>query len=442
LLEPLQKLIYNLFVLFYPMSLIPYFLLDLLLPFVLSLLIHVLGTSVFLLLLTKENEIKFNIFYDNANFDNQHILNIYKKSINLGNNKEIMCFRILRVKFCIFSFFILNFFNNYFRYDENKYSIKRNIIINMGGPLFSFISCLFFLFIILKGQIPDLEGNYPYRGNYYDKYLSWYILTFFLSFFFLRKSLNPSPTLINPGFKILEFKKFNKTGFSEYLTLNKIISLMDEEKFDEIMEQVGILEKKELEMFTKDEFDSFRIIIYIIVGNFDMALTILNKKIENGEKNIDNFLNSSVCHIRLGNHEKAILECNQALLIEPDDLNALNIKAYASICLNQYKDSINLSNRIINLDDKNVGGYENRGLASIKKGDINEGLNDLNFALKLNENSADLFRNFGIYYLELEDYKKALEFFEKAYTLNKYIFEIDYYLELTKRKINNENNIF
>jgi tetratricopeptide (TPR) repeat protein len=105
--------------------------------------------------------------------------------------------------------------------------------------------------------------------------------------------------------------------------------------------------------------------------------------------------------------EKAIIDCNQALRLNPDNAAALETRGRARLSLGKTDKALADADALLRLNSKNALAYQLRGLARDAGGDLKAAIADFTEAFQLNPADSTSLRERGIAYFYLEDYKQA-----------------------------------
>jgi len=121
-----------------------------------------------------------------------------------------------------------------------------------------------------------------------------------------------------------------------------------------------------------------------------------------------------------GHYDEAIEECNRAIVLNPDSVEAYNNRAVAYRNKGQYDLAIADCNKTIALDPNYVKTYCNRAVAYCNKGQYNMAIADCNMAIELEpkmalayNNRAYAYNNVGQYDLAIADCNRAIELSSK-----------------------------
>jgi tetratricopeptide (TPR) repeat protein len=107
--------------------------------------------------------------------------------------------------------------------------------------------------------------------------------------------------------------------------------------------------------------------------------------------------------------EKAVLDCNEALRLAPNNALVYETRCQAHYNLGLPDKAIADSDELIRLEPRNSKGYQVRGLARIAKGNAKEALEDFTQAIQLNPQDITSLRERGIAYFCQQNYKPAAD---------------------------------
>ena len=174
-------------------------------------------------------------------------------------------------------------------------------------------------------------------------------------------------------------------------------SLVEAKETDEALNHLLLLEKnKKLQVADYNYLAN----LFLVKENFTNAISCFNKYLFKYFKNPVALNSRGYAHLRSGDYEKAYYDINSALVIRPKFAEAL----------------------------------VNFGLVKIRLGEEEEGLKDLKAAKKLDDKNPFLYLHFGYYFQEINQSDLAFENFQKAKDLNIQFDGIDYLLEMTRKR--------
>lgn len=140
--------------------------------------------------------------------------------------------------------------------------------------------------------------------------------------------------------------------------------------------------------------------------------------------------NIAISHHNLGNvynsigkFEKAIVEFNNAISLNPKYFMAYNNRGIAYMNLKNYKKSVEDFNKAIELKSNYPKAYNNRGVVNLKIGKLDYAVKDFTEALKLDSNYQEAYKNRGVAYASLGKQDNAILDFNMSLKLNPYCSE-------------------
>ena len=140
-----------------------------------------------------------------------------------------------------------------------------------------------------------------------------------------------------------------------------------------------------------------------------------------------NYARLSYIFIGIGEFEKAIDACNEALKIDSNLAWAYVTRGGAYAESSQYEKAIEDLNKAIELNPPDAEAYTNRGIAYSGLNKHERAIGDYNKAIALNPNFAEAYTNRGIAYAELKKHERAIEDYNKVIALNPNFAEAYYY---------------
>ena len=119
-------------------------------------------------------------------------------------------------------------------------------------------------------------------------------------------------------------------------------------------------------------------------------------------------------YARQGLWRLAVKESKQALVLAPQSVPALMLKAAGLGWANQYAKAIEVYRNIIQLDPKNITAYSQIAKIHIEKGEKKQATQALEEMVTANPESAEGFRHLGQLAFEQGDEKKAEQYFRRC----------------------------
>ncbi|MFC1918221.1 tetratricopeptide repeat protein [Chloroflexota bacterium] len=126
--------------------------------------------------------------------------------------------------------------------------------------------------------------------------------------------------------------------------------------------------------------------VYNENGEFQKAITALDKAIELNPTFAPAYSNRGWAYIELGQYEQALTDCNKAIELDPTLALAYNNRGWAYIELGQYEQALPECNKAIELDPVLAFAYSNRGKVYIELGQYEQAVADLDKAMELDAN--------------------------------------------------------
>lgn len=123
-------------------------------------------------------------------------------------------------------------------------------------------------------------------------------------------------------------------------------------------------------------------------------------------------------HLELGEHEQAIADYTEAIRIDPDDPVAYRLRRAAHLELGEYERVIRDCGLAIRRDPTDADAYCDRGLAQHALGHYLQAISDLTEALRLDCNSSDAHNGWGLVHYDLGQYQKAIDAFTEVIRLD------------------------
>lgn len=297
-----------------------------------------------------------------------------------------------------------------------------NIIIVLGGPVFSLLIGIVMFLII-------------YFGNWSDGMIT--IFTFFilasLYDFFVNIIPIDYPIPMHDGTAIYNDGMVFKSLLQSARTpkhLQEAEDLFFEKKYEE---SIILLEKFIEEGYDKKDARLILIDAYRETKNLDAAFEQVDilrskKQLKDSDLNWQGDL-----FLEKHDYNNAIKCYNQYLYKKRNNIDVLFKKGYSYFQLADYQEAFNNFNSILVYKSNHISSLSFRGMAKIKLGEVEEGYADLKNAATLdNGTDAYLQLHLGYYFQKINDPEKAIEHFKKAKELEIDFHGIDYLIETTQ----------
>lgn len=305
-------------------------------------------------------------------------------------------------------------------------SITRNIIIVLGGPLISLlvgsISAYFGLFADINPSLTSLLFAIAV-STLFD----------FITNIIPRKApikLDDGTEVFNDGMQLKQLWKYRKFP-DEYAVGVKYYNNKD-----------YALAAEEFEKVFKKGFD-LRIIHQLTISSYLQVQDYANAQRVNDrywnnykeEYNSNDYTNSGLLKSFSGQYNKALLDYQNAIEMDPKNAFALNNRGYTYNLMEEYEKAIMDFELALSIEENFAYVLNNIGFAKIKLGLKNEGLVDLEKSMTLDGTNSYCYLNFGVYNYDQGQYEKALEYFRKAKELDEKTYLLDEYIEKVKKKL-------
>jgi len=126
------------------------------------------------------------------------------------------------------------------------------------------------------------------------------------------------------------------------------------------------------------------------------------------------FHNRGSAHNSKGEYDRAILEFNKAIEINPQFIMAYNNRGNAYQDKGEFDQAILDYTKAIEIDPKYASAYTNRGNAFGTKGDHDRAIENHTKAIELNPKLSEAYNNRGIAYADKGEYDRAIQDYTKA----------------------------
>jgi len=196
--------------------------------------------------------------------------------------------------------------------------------------------------------------------------------------------------IIGEGFYLLYVKKFKQRKEIKILLLTILIFV------------IGILSflTRKLSQVWKDD------------------VTLWEYFVKNYPSDPFTYLNRGIAYEKKGQFEKAILDYDKVISIEPNLIDAYNKRGNSYLVLSKYEEAIADFSKAIQINPYSTEAYNNRGNAYIGIFNCDLAIADFSEVIKINPSFAEAYNNRGIAYCYKGDNDKALTDFNEALRIN------------------------
>jgi tetratricopeptide (TPR) repeat protein len=119
-----------------------------------------------------------------------------------------------------------------------------------------------------------------------------------------------------------------------------------------------------------------------------------------------------------GDQDRAILDYNQAIRLNPSDANSRSNRGAAYARKGDYDRAIEDYDEVVRLNPSHADAFSNRGVAYARKGDYDRAIEDYDEAIRLNPKHAIALYGRGNAYRRKGDYDRAIQSYDQAIELN------------------------
>ena len=120
----------------------------------------------------------------------------------------------------------------------------------------------------------------------------------------------------------------------------------------------------------------------------------------------------------LGDFEGSLQALNNVLRIEPDNIDALDAKGWALVCLDRWQEALDVSNEVLAVEPLRDSSLDNKGCSLMHLGKWNEAIAPLQKAVDVNPLNDYAWNNLGQTYMHFERYEEAINCFDKVLEIN------------------------
>jgi len=200
-----------------------------------------------------------------------------------------------------------------------------------------------------------------------------------------------------------EYEEKNVSVSNDYLKL-----------FDKLTSD--ILSKDEVILFKNKKIAEKEYNKSLLEKEISKKMQYINKAIELDSTKWEYIFDRGYLFIEMNEHNKAILDFNESLKLNPNDADIYNNLAYCYSKIHDLDRAIAYSNKAIEVDPSDIEGYINLAYHLKRNGEFDKSLSILNKAIEIENTNdrilncrADLYRNLGKLEDAFSDIYKAIE---------------------------------
>ncbi len=153
-------------------------------------------------------------------------------------------------------------------------------------------------------------------------------------------------------------------------------------------------------------------------GKIKTAIDLYLKIISKDNKNSNVLYLLGTAYVQQGLFEKAILNLDKSIELNPDNSHSYNVKGIALNSLKKFNDAIVNYKKAIKLKPDNFQAFNNMGISFKAIQNFEEALFNYKEALRLNPNYVEAFKNYGNVFSLMGNFEEALFNYKEALRLN------------------------
>jgi tetratricopeptide (TPR) repeat protein len=153
-------------------------------------------------------------------------------------------------------------------------------------------------------------------------------------------------------------------------------------------------------------------------GDHDRAILDYDQAIRLNPSHANSHSNRGAAYARKGDYDRAIQDYDEAIRLNPNHADAFSNRGAAYARKRNYDRAIQDYDEAIRLNPNHANAFYARGNAHRRKGDYDRAIQDYDEAIRLNPNHANAFSNRGIAYGYKGNYDRAIHDYNQAIHLN------------------------
>ena len=148
----------------------------------------------------------------------------------------------------------------------------------------------------------------------------------------------------------------------------------------------------------------------------------------------------AITYYKLKKYDKALENCDKALDLNPNFLEALYNKGKILDELGNYKEAVQYYDESIGVDPKYIVAWNNRGLAYAKLGDYNSAIQSYDTSIKIRADYPFAWYNRGLAFYELGRYSEAIKSYDETIKIRPQYYDAWYNRGLAYTKLGDYNS--
>ena len=153
-------------------------------------------------------------------------------------------------------------------------------------------------------------------------------------------------------------------------------------------------------------------------AKLELALLKINQAISVDPKNLNYLSLLGSIYLLSGEYDKAIRSYQDAHELDPQNPNLFSLIGDVKAFQNNHDEALALYDKTIRLDVKNWRAYQNRGYLYFLKNNRARAIEDFNQAIRFNSKALYAYNNRGVLQYEMQNYDSALADFKEVEKLD------------------------
>lgn len=175
-------------------------------------------------------------------------------------------------------------------------------------------------------------------------------------------------------------------------------------------------------------------------GDYDLAVSDLNKALALRPDHVEALVNRSNIYRIKGNYDLAIADCNKAIETKKNYPGAYMNRGIAYCFVERFDDALVDFEKVISVDPANADVYCNRGNIYDMRGRFDSAIADYSKSIEINPLYSDAFYSRGKTYVKKKNYEAAVNDLNKALSLKANKPDFYYYRSMAYKGVNDIEN--
>ncbi|MEQ9671496.1 tetratricopeptide repeat protein [Coleofasciculus sp. G2-EDA-02] len=212
--------------------------------------------------------------------------------------------------------------------------------------------------------------------------------------------------------------------------LNKYLNLAPEERVIKSLELKNLIDESSNSSETTAKLFFENGLLFLSGKHYDKAIVNFDSALKINPQHEKILLTKTLSLIILERYEEAITDLHTNIKLKSNNFLIWSLYGFLLMCMGRFEESLASYDQAITLNSDDYDVWKNRGIVLSELERYEEAIASYEQAISLNSHDYEVWKNRGIVLWELEQYEKAIASYEQAIALNS-----DDYMVWTNRGI-------